>query len=867
MPNSGRLKETSAGWILHIEEANSKTVFVALHMAILNKNGGDLPSDLAVVQSVSLENASDSERAEKEIDRIIAEAFMLEPHCSGTSLPSFSDVIVQGESGGSRTEFEDEDPETLSMRLNLIESLQNKLKSVEKEEGEVTDEGEEFADEASKSRELERKSKGSSAVGSSSHSRRSRKSERDAPKKKSETASKQPVPELSITLPVEQCSMNASDVVVTTGEDTPKTTAERVVDTSKSSSSETSGGERSEAPQRPLIERIHLRDDPHFSQNSTSTPRPSPRLPRRSFNSEMLGVDQDIPLPPPPIPPRPIPVSPPCEKDFVLLPPPPAPPVFPQPVSMVEKCNPSSITVQVREGGGRVAQLSSNTRVNEASTSAQKRPEASSSHHPEQPPPPPITTEHYPDNYEDVGMDVESSRSSCISDFDHGDSTADASPRHRLLSDSDEAQLREMLLNQVTLHRKRLAESAAHSSSGSVCEARLEGVTSQNQSTCSNEDEKNSDIKNVLTQSRSADAANGFEECRTLLGNDSRAEKMHNGNSESDRCNSFEGPMKKRKLDESGVSEEYYSLRSPPCNSLSVLESLLAYRENQSRLNDLDGQISKRMSSLNSSLRRRAEIMKQLEELEIDIDAERAGCRLLMQRRNSIRREVERYEERKLDLLLEAEWHSILADLYNISRRPSDTQRTRKNEGRSPVEEAANVSQSAGPSMRPSEEIPSPAQVLSHEEEQMRLKLLARMKRGASVRPAQEPGTIPGVEEQDQATTPFGSVEECCNQSTQTQGCEDVMTEKLIPLYRAHGKDEELSPEEVLSMMIKYAPGLVDSADDSDPTSQVEVLKAKRLPNERFGLFARRLLEELPSDKRPANRRNSREQCTGSHAK
>ncbi|EYC05123.1 hypothetical protein Y032_0084g1788 [Ancylostoma ceylanicum] len=29
---------------------------------------------------------------------------MLEPHCSGTSLPSFSDVIVQGESGGSRTE-------------------------------------------------------------------------------------------------------------------------------------------------------------------------------------------------------------------------------------------------------------------------------------------------------------------------------------------------------------------------------------------------------------------------------------------------------------------------------------------------------------------------------------------------------------------------------------------------------------------------------------------------------------------------------------------------------------------------------------------------------------------------------------------
>ncbi|RCN27250.1 hypothetical protein ANCCAN_27017 [Ancylostoma caninum] len=205
---------------------------------------------------------------------------------------------------------------------------------------------------ASKPREQERKSRGSTTV-SSSHSRRSRKSERDSTKKKNETASKQPVPELSITLPVEQCSMNASDVVVTTGEDTPKTAAERVVDTSKSSSSGenrcikrvgdsgphlsitvntftgSTGTERSEAPQRPIIERIQLRDEPHFSQGSTSTPRPSPRLPRRSFNSEMLGVDPDIPLPPPPVPPRPVPVSPTSEKDFLLLPPPPAPPIFP----------------------------------------------------------------------------------------------------------------------------------------------------------------------------------------------------------------------------------------------------------------------------------------------------------------------------------------------------------------------------------------------------------------------------------------------------------------------------------------------------------------------------------------------------------
>ncbi|KIH47299.1 hypothetical protein ANCDUO_22643 [Ancylostoma duodenale] len=96
-----------------------------------------------------------------------------------------------------------------------------------------------------------------------------------------------------------------------------------------------------------------------------------------------------------------------------------------------------------------------------------------------------------------------------------------------------------------------------------------------------------------------------------------------------------------------------------------------------------------------------------------------------------------------------------------------------------------------------------------------------------------------------------------CHSEFLGEKCTDVFCES------AHGKDEELSPEEVLCMMIKYAPGLVDSADDSDLTSQVEVLKAKRLPNERFGLFARRLLDELPSDKRPANRRNSREQCTG----
>ncbi|VDM72434.1 unnamed protein product [Strongylus vulgaris] len=88
---------------------------------------------------------------------------------------------------------------------------------------------------------------------------------------------------------------------------------------------------------------------------------------------------------------------------------------------MAGKCNPSSIMVQVREGGGRVAQLSSNSQTNDAYV--QKRYEASTIRLSEQPPPPPTLAERYPDNYEDVGMDVESSRSSCISDYEHGDNT------------------------------------------------------------------------------------------------------------------------------------------------------------------------------------------------------------------------------------------------------------------------------------------------------------------------------------------------------------------------------------------------------------------------------------------------------------
>ncbi|KAK6738140.1 hypothetical protein RB195_020323 [Necator americanus] len=932
-------------------------------MALLNKDGAkeDFHSEPAVNQSKSLENSSDSERAEKEIDRIIAEAFMLEPHCSGATLPSISGPIAQAESGGSRTEFEDEDPETLSMRLNLIESLQSKLKSVEKEDGEVSDEdtlsGTQISSllpksessglsssrskpEAdlssrkrsrkrensksrakrrsvdkrssirtiengkhhstprtylnsgkstkstvlvSKSREREHKSRGSSNT-YSTHSRRSRKSDRDATKVKNELAGlKQLVPELSITLPVERRSPDSVGVVVTTSKDAHKATAERVVDTSKSANAGenrsikrvrdsrphlsitvngfSGSGEKPDAETRPFIERLQLPEDSHFTQNCSSTPRPSPRISIRNFTSETINADTDIPLPPPPAPPNPIPMPLYGDNDFLILPPPPAPPIFPQTVGMLEKCNPSSITVQVREGGARVAQLSSNTRMSDATTSSYKRPEAGSARHMEEPPPPPpISTEHFPDNYEDVGMDVESSRSSCVSDCEHVDDRGIASPRHRLFSDSDEAQLREMLLNQVTQHRKRLAESTAQSSSAS-CDGRPEEET-QNQPTCSNEE-------NVFPQAKSeVNTWNALKDSELYASSTLK----DSSNTEENRRNSFEGLPKRRKLDDSGVSEEYYSLRSPPSSSLSSLESML--RENQSQLNELDSQISRRMSLLHSSLLRRTELKKQLAELEADIDAERTGCRLLMQRRNSIRRAVERYEECKLDLLLENEWR-----LPNGS-----TENTQKNDDSSPVEETGNASQSGGSSTRPSEENSSQEHVLSHEEEQMRLKLLARIRKDV-IAPSQQ------EREEQGRSTPSGSVEEYCNQSTQTPIREKSAEEMVLPLYRsdsfperlkrfvgippdmsvttdcpsensgekctdvfcksAHGKDEELSPDDVLSMMISYAPGLVDSIEDSDLSRQVDALKAKRLPHERFGIFARRLLDELPPSKRP----------------
>lgn len=87
--------------------------------------------------------------------------------------------------------------------------------------------------------------------------------------------------------------------------------------------------------------------------------------------------------------------------------------------NLVENCNPSSIRIQVSEGGGRVAQLSKPPKSSDTTTSTSKPK-----------PPPPCAPCKSPsftnltdkgDNYEDVGMDVESS--SCESEPEHKDDT------------------------------------------------------------------------------------------------------------------------------------------------------------------------------------------------------------------------------------------------------------------------------------------------------------------------------------------------------------------------------------------------------------------------------------------------------------
>lgn len=248
------------------------------------------------------------------------------------------------------------------------------------------------------------------------------------------------------------------------------------------------------------------------------------------------------------------------------------------------------------------------------------------------------------DNYEDVGMDVESS--SCESEPEHKDDTGRTSPRNRVLSDADDMKLREMLLQQVTRNRQKNAESAGQSSSSSVHEGRDDNGAAPANSYESCEETRNADVKDVLPQ------GNGEPNRREVQQQETpRSVQVAETSNRSANGDSAEPLKKRRKMDESFEST---GQDTPLPSSLSQIDLML--RGKQSELGELESDLSMRMSDIDESMLRRAALRQQLAELEANIQTERARCLVLLRRRNEIRREVERCEEKRLELLFVCDW-------------------------------------------------------------------------------------------------------------------------------------------------------------------------------------------------------------------
>ncbi|KAK6058799.1 hypothetical protein COOONC_03624 [Cooperia oncophora] len=290
----------------------------------------------------------------------------------------------------------------------------------------------------------ERKDRGGSSAlhSSSSSSHRSKRQREETQGKTPLSSSKHVVSELSITLPSSQISPNTDFVLSTLKEKKKSSVSDRIVEAS------TSHVGNESRPFKRVVDsgnHISVTVNAHrgntadiFSQTRTVSQggRPTENTVTSGLTSSphssksttvmnhLLSNGSDglphIPLPPTPTPFRP--QAPPTvnDKNFVLLPPPPAPPILPKPASMVGSCNPSSIRIQVREGGGRVAQLSTTAKPNDTAPFSQ-RTRPISIHIPSHIGPQLSNLSEKTDNYEDVGMDVESSHSSCDSDTGHGD--------------------------------------------------------------------------------------------------------------------------------------------------------------------------------------------------------------------------------------------------------------------------------------------------------------------------------------------------------------------------------------------------------------------------------------------------------------
>ncbi|VDO62012.1 unnamed protein product [Heligmosomoides polygyrus] len=683
---------------------------------------------------------------------------------TATAVPNGITAPSNGVSNSSsKTDLVDEDPETLSMRLTLLESLQSKIMGKEREDGEVvSDEGSsgsgKATNNASKS-SVSSKSKKITTEGSQNEnhersrdrttttttsskisSSRSKRPLREATQSKSDTSSSKHISELSVTLPAPSAGTNTSDVVVTAlNEKRKRSSSERQVDgVSSHSVSENrhfkkvvntgdhisvtvdtrSGGEL-KSPSVTVSEGVRMVTN-NAAHVVTSTPKNmsiNSRITPRSFSTDFANAVPHIPLPPTPLPSRPQHTSPTNSKEFSLLPPPPAPPVFP---NLVENCNPSSIRIQVSEGGGRVAQLSKPPKSSDTTTSTSKPK-----------PPPPCAPCKSPsftnltdkgDNYEDVGMDVESS--SCESEPEHKDDTGRTSPRNRVLSDADDMKLREMLLQQVTRNRQKNAESAGQSSSSSVHEGRDDNGAAPANSYESCEETRNADVKDVLPQ------GNGEPNRREV-----QQQETPRSVQVAETSLVFLLLTRYTQMDESFEST---GQDTPLPSSLSQIDLML--RGKQSELGELESDLSMRMSDIDESMLRRAALRQQLAELEANIQTERARCLVLLRRRNEIRREVERCEEKRLELLFVCDC-GVECDSREVEQQQK-----------------------------------------RNEEQEMRTKLLARMRKGGDTL-VNSGGDVNKLDNSAVSSIETTSSE----QSTQTlmHGEEDGAQESE-PLYRSH---------------------------------------------------------------------------------
>ncbi|KAJ1354231.1 hypothetical protein KIN20_011105 [Parelaphostrongylus tenuis] len=750
---------------------------MGLNLKLKTESEEHQPNDSADFETRAEDALSDSDRADAEIDRIIAETNLMKTmeDCSSSVIAEERSV----EGGGSNIDLADNDPETYTMRMNLLESLQNKVSvNKEREDGEVSDEDgcsshvapiKRFQDSSSFTLRKSRK------YSPREFERPKRRDDTRRGKRRSVSRSSSRVTESARRYFTRRSYPHEMDFERSVRNRDPALQSKsrerrRHLSTSTATTSSTQrvGSSRRDATKGkgdilliskpflssrlpfPFLQVVRTvrefwsqlrakmaRDRISLSQSTRSVKNTKAQFRHAKLSAN--GATQlktlhsgtcQVPIIDPQFPQpqtayhRATALS--CMDDLLILPPPPAPPVLSKSADLVENFHPSSISVQVREGGERVAQLSSTTKAKNTFLDQKPLvdPKTSSQHLLTHPPPPPPPATDNPDNYDDVGMDVESSHSGSSSVTSHEDNEASTLARHCLFSEADEKQLREMLLNQVTINRMRKADTAANNSSSGV-----EGGNINLR-------------RSVTTQTVSEDD------------NEQRPKGFGTGSSTS--------------VNAKRCDVDWGDFSGPPRKIIKTEELNTLLKEKQTQLSELNREISERLICLTSSRRRRDELKKALNEVEVDINERQSQCRILMLRRNTITRAVERLEERKLDRLLSFnEWDSHGDAVKSI---PSGEQTGAQSAGSISRSSSIERLLETGCSFDGSE--------AWNDEQAMRLKLLAKMK-------ASDPPT--SNSSQDMNGGASRNTEELRDQSTQTAASAsgiDIVVDEMQPLYR-----------------------------------------------------------------------------------